>query len=268
MRIFISVDMEGMPGIFSNDQTDPKGDRYDEGRQIMTEISLSVCEELHKNGVEEVLIADSHDGMGNIYYEKMPEYVSLLRGSKRPLSMVYGIERGFDGAIFLGYHAAAGSLHASFDHTYSSTKYSEITVNGKRASEFYINLLVAGRNKVPVILVGGDQVLEEDVKEKAPWVEYVRFKESVSRHSSINPSPEKIKAQLKEKVRTAVKNLKSAKIVDVSPLTVVYRMKHTQDADVAELIPGLERLDGYSLEYKCKDATFAYRMMQVIAHLT
>ncbi|MGC8618420.1 MAG: M55 family metallopeptidase, partial [Thermoplasmata archaeon] len=119
MRVFISVDMEGMPSIFSNDQTDPKGDRYYEGRQIMTDISLFVSEELHKNGVGEILITDSHDGMGNIYYDKLPEYISLMRGSRRPVSMVNGIDRGFDAAIFLGYHAAAGTLHASFDHTYS-----------------------------------------------------------------------------------------------------------------------------------------------------
>ncbi|MEM3192852.1 MAG: M55 family metallopeptidase, partial [Candidatus Parvarchaeota archaeon] len=123
MRVYISVDMEGMPGIFSNDQTDPKGDRYDEGRQIMTDISIFVSQELHRNGVEEILIADSHDGMGNILYEKLPEYVSLMRGSRRPINMVFGIDRGFDAAVFLGYHAAAGSLHASFDHTYSGSKF-------------------------------------------------------------------------------------------------------------------------------------------------
>ncbi len=70
MRIFISVDMEGMPGIFANNQTSPTGDRYHEGREIMTNVCLWVSEELHKNGVDEVVIADSHDGMGNLYYEK------------------------------------------------------------------------------------------------------------------------------------------------------------------------------------------------------
>lgn len=267
MRIFISVDMEGMPGIFANNQTSPTGDRYHEGREIMTNVCLWVSEELHKNGVDEVVIADSHDGMGNLYYEKMPEYVSLIRGNQRPLGMVYGIERNFDGAMFLGYHAAAGSIHANFDHIQSSVKYSEVTINGERASEFYLNLLVAGEYKVPVILVGGDQVLEEEVKERAPWAEYIRFKESVSRHSSIVPSLEKVKVQIREKVKAAIKNLKNAKPVELSPLTVVYRLKNTQDVDTAELVPGLKRIDGYSLEYKCEDAVLAYKMIQVISSL-
>ena len=52
-------------------------------------------------GVNEIMVADSHWYMGNIYYEKMPKYVKLIRGSLRPVSMVFGIENNFDFAIFL-----------------------------------------------------------------------------------------------------------------------------------------------------------------------
>jgi len=268
MRIFISVDMEGMPGIFSNDQTDPKGDRYYEGRQIMTEISLYVSEEFHNNGADEILIADSHDGMGNIYYEKLPKYVSLLRGSRRPINMVYGIDKGFDAAVFLGYHAAAGSLHASFDHTYSGSKFSEITINGRLASEFYINSLIAGKYGVPVIMVGGDDVLELDVKNLTPWVEYIRFKEAVTRHSSITPSLENIKNEINKKVPRALKSIKPENIIKLSSLKVTYKLKNTSDADIAEWIPGLTRRDAYTLEYDCEDPVLAYKMMQVISNIS
>jgi len=40
----LSVDMEGMPGIFSKLQTDPDGSRYEEGRKIMTDIILIFLE--------------------------------------------------------------------------------------------------------------------------------------------------------------------------------------------------------------------------------
>ena len=67
MRLFLSVDMEGMPGIFSKLQTDPDGSGYEEGRKIMTDITLIFLENFHKYGFKEIMVADSHDGMGNIY---------------------------------------------------------------------------------------------------------------------------------------------------------------------------------------------------------
>lgn len=268
MKIYISVDAEGMPGIFSNEQTNPKGDRYNDVREIMTDITLWTCDELHKNGVDEIVVADSHDGMGNIYYEKLPEYVSLIRGNQRPVSMMHGVDRKFDGAIFLGYHAAAGTVRSNFDHTYCGVCFSEIRVNGVRASEFYLNLLVGSHYNVPVFLVAGDQVLEEDVKEKAPWAEYVRLKESVSRFSNISPSLEKIQKDLREKVRKALAdNLGKSELVKLPALTVEYVVKNTQTADVAELIPGIERTDAYTLKYACNSALQAYRMLELLVNL-
>lgn len=266
MRIYISVDAEGMPGIFSPDQVDPKGSRYAETRQIMTEITLSVCEELHKSGVDEVMIADSHDGMGNIYYEKIPRYATLISGSKRPVSMMTGVDQKFDGAMFLGYHAAAGSLHSTLDHTFTG-KYTEVRINDTKASEFYINLLIASRYRVPVLLVGGDNVLEQEVKERAPWIQYVRFKESVSRYSNISPSLESIRTLLAERVKRAMENQSQAKVPDFHLREISFIMKHTSDADDAELIPGLQRVDAYTLRYECEDIVDAYKMMQVIAKL-
>lgn len=268
MRIYISVDAEGMPGIFSNKQTSPEGDWYKDVREIMTDTTLWTCDELHKNGVDEIVVADSHDGMGNIYYEKMPEYVTLIRGSQRPVSMMHGVDRKFDGAIFLGYHAAAGVARSNFDHTYCGVCFSEIRINGVRASEFYFNLLVGSHYNVPVILVAGDQVLEDDVRDKAPWAEYVRFKESVSRFSNISPSLEKIEKDLREKVRKTVKErLPKAELVKLPKLTVEYVVKNTHTADVAELIPDIERTDAYTLKYVCDDAVKAYRMMELLVNL-
>ncbi|MEM3193090.1 MAG: M55 family metallopeptidase, partial [Candidatus Parvarchaeota archaeon] len=187
---------------------------------------------------------------------------------RRPINMVFGIDRGFDAAVFLGYHAAAGSLHASFDHTYSGSKFSEIIINGRKASEFYINALIAGSYGVPVIMVGGDDVLESDVKELAPWAQYVRFKEAVTRHSNITPSIERIRADIIAKIPSALRSIKPENIIKLSSLKVKYKLKNTSDADIAEWIPGLKRTDAYTLEYECNDAVLAYKMMQVISNIS
>jgi len=268
MRAYVSVDMEGMPGIFHVAQTAPKSFLHEEGRKITTKITKITVEALHENGIDEIYVADSHWYMGSIIYEEMPEYVSLIRGSLRPVDMMYGIERGFDAALFIGYHAAAGTTHAILDHTYSGQSFYEIRVNNVKASEFYINALVAGEYDVPIILVGGDDKLKTDVLEKAPWIEYVTFKESITRYASISPSIYKIEKILRESIKKAVAKIgKEAKPLKVNNPIFTFIMKNTAYADTGERIPNMERIDPYTLRYHAKNIIEAYKVMQILANL-
>ena len=66
MKAFISVDMEGMPYIVIPGHLSLKGTLYEEARKTATKITLTVAEELHKNGFNQILIADSHGPMVNL----------------------------------------------------------------------------------------------------------------------------------------------------------------------------------------------------------
>jgi len=271
MRLFLSVDMEGMPGIFSKLQTDPDGSRYEEGRKIMTDITLIFLENFHKYGFEEIMVADSHDGMGNIYYDRIPSYAKLMRGARRPLSMITGIDKGFDGLALIGYHSAAGTMHSSFDHTYSSTKFHEIRFDGKRMSEYLLVSLIAGKFNVPVILVSGDQFLMQEVLERTPWAKYVKLKDSIWRHSSISPSLEELRREIELRCQESISSLRNGlmrpfKLEGMH--TVEFVMKNSEDADLAELIPGLKRVDAYTLVMQTGDPIEIYNIMQLIAYLS
>ncbi|MEZ0289825.1 MAG: M55 family metallopeptidase, partial [Sulfolobales archaeon] len=102
MKAYVSVDLEGMPFIVSGEHLFVKGSLYNEARRIATRITLVVAETLHEEGFEEIIIADSHGPMINLEVEDLPEYIVMIRGSLRPLSMVVGVERA-DIALFLGY---------------------------------------------------------------------------------------------------------------------------------------------------------------------
>ncbi|HVP16671.1 MAG TPA: M55 family metallopeptidase [candidate division Zixibacteria bacterium] len=92
MKGFISVDLEGMPYIVIPGHLNLKGPLYEEARRIATKITLITADELNKNGFDKVTIADSHGPMVNIRIDDLPEYVEIVRGFPRPLSMVSGIE--------------------------------------------------------------------------------------------------------------------------------------------------------------------------------
>ncbi len=271
MRIYISVDVEGLPGISHMEHLSPKRALFDECKKIMTKISLQTAQTLHDEGVDEVWVADSHGFMGNIPYLEMPDFVRLIRGFPRPISMVYGIDRGFNAAMFLGYHSAAGTYRSVFDHTFSGRVVHEMRINGRLASEFYINALIASYYRVPVILVMGDDKLRKDVEEVAPWIEYVEVKESIGRYAVITEPIGKVLKELTTHVKEALNKLRRGEVglIEVSKdLTLEITLKQTAYADLAEEIPGIERVGAYKLRYVAKDPIELHKIIDLIVMMS
>ena len=134
MRVYISVDMEGVAGIVHEDQTDPIDPRhagdYNRFRRLMTGEANAAVEGAVAAGAKTVLVNDSHWLMRNLLAEDLHPAAELLSGGPKLRSMVEGVEAGFDAAVFIGYHARAGTAHAIIDHTYSTCVY-EARLNGR-----------------------------------------------------------------------------------------------------------------------------------------
>ncbi len=267
MKAFISVDLEGMPYIVIPGHLRLKGSLYDEARRIATKVTMAVADELHKNGFDTVVVADSHGPMVNLLVDDLPEYVEIVRGYPRPVSMVAGVE-GCDACVFLGYHAKSGTAKSSFDHTYSGGSISKVEVNGIEVSEFLLNAYAAGESNVPVILVAGEtQLLEDDVKRYAAWAETVALKRSLSRVSAKSPSMVKIEKQLRMAVNRAVANFKRNKarlLTAKKPVKLRVTFLATHFADVAELLPSVKRINGLSVEYTASNLIEAYKTFEFL----
>jgi len=268
MKAFISVDLEGMPYIVIPGHLSLKGTLYDEARKIATKVTLIVAEELNKNGFDEIVIADSHGPMVNLLVDDLPEYVEIIRGYPRPVSMVSGVE-GCDVALFLGYHAKFGTAKSSFDHTYSGGSINRVEVNGVPVSEFLLNAYAAGDLNVPVILVAGEaRLLKDDVELYAPWAETVALKHSLSRVSARSFSMLKIEKELKEAVRRAVANFKQNKVETVEaqkPVKIGVTFLASHFADVAELLPIVNRINGLKVAYTASNIIEAYKIFELLA---
>ncbi len=266
MRAYVSVDFEGLPHIVSYSQLLPKGKLFNEARTIVTKIVKHICEVLYREGVKEITVADSHGCMINIDPEELPEYVKLIRGIPRPLSMIVGVE-DCDFAMFIGYHAGAGTIRGVLDHTFSSTSIYTLKINGIIASEYLLNALAAGHYGVPIILVAGDEVLKDEVHKYTPWAEFIPMKRGLSRFSAISYSTTRI---LKDLECGIVRALDKYKRGETRPLKVDDKIimeisfRSTEFADVAEMIPGAERIDGYTVRYCCDNMITAYRILEVV----
>src|SRR5437868_9028530 len=88
MKIYISVDMEGVVGVVTADQLTPTGFEYQRFREFMTQETIAAIEAAFAGGATEVTLSDSHGNAENLLIEKMPKNVFLVRGFPRPLEMM------------------------------------------------------------------------------------------------------------------------------------------------------------------------------------
>ncbi len=270
MKAFISVDLEGLPFVVTLGHLNLKGSLYDEAREIATKLTLIVTDELHKNGYEKIIIADSHGPSVNLLVEDLPECIELVRGTPRPISMVAGVE-DCDVAIFLGYHAKFGTEKSTFDHTYSGGSIHKLEVNDVTVSEFLLNGYTAGELGVPVILVAGDaKLLEDDVQKHAPWAETVILKHSLSRFAARSPSLLQIEKELRDAVKKAITNVNENKVkplVTKKPVKLCVTLRDTHQTDIVSLLPIIKRIDALKVEYISTDMVEAYKTFQAIVYL-
>src|SRR5690625_1034180 len=108
MKLFLSVDMEGVTGLPDHTFVESSKQHYERACRIMTGEANAIIEGAFENGASDVLVNDSHSGMTNLLVEELHPEASIITGGRKPLSMVQSLDDTYAGAIFAGYHARAG----------------------------------------------------------------------------------------------------------------------------------------------------------------
>ncbi|MCH4885942.1 amino acid amidase [Acidaminobacter sp. JC074] len=186
MKVFISVDIEGITGVSHWDETLQTSPFVEQ----MTREVAAACEGANLAGATEILVKDAHSTGRNIDPKCLPHNVKVLRNwSMGPLSMMEGINESFDACMFVGYHNGAFMPGNPLAHTFTNTKIQYLKINGRYMSEFEINAMTAHYYNVPVVFVSGDQALCHDAKELLSHIETVAVMEGIGDASiSIHPS--------------------------------------------------------------------------------
>src|SRR5207245_10799603 len=249
MRVYISVDMEGIAGVVHESQTDPTtpafAAEYGRFRRLMTAEANAAVEGALAAGATRVLVNDSHWFMRNLLAEELHQSAELVSGDPKPRSMMQEIDQqgGFDAALFIGYHARAGTPNAILDHTYAD-RIHEVRLNGRPVGERGIHAALAGVSGVPVALVSGDSGLAAEAKELlGDHVATVVVKQAVSRHAAKSVAPVVACRMIREGVIQALQRPHQPLVLS-PPVTVEVDFAMTIHADMAELCPGARRAGG------------------------
>ena len=270
MRVYISVDMEGVAGVVHEDQTDPIQSRhageYNRFRRLMTNEANAAIAGALDAGATRILVNDSHWLMRNLLAEELHPAAELMSGGPKRLSMVEGIQEGFDAAMFIGYHARAGTSNATIDHTYTSRVY-EARINGQPVGELALNAAMAGVYEVAVALVSGDQSLAAEAKVLlGNAVETIVVKEAVGRFAARSLAP----SVACERIRTgagAALRRKHLPFTYPAPVKLEVDFVVTQMADMAELVPGSSRIGGRTVGYAGDDYREVFRAWRAMYNL-
>lgn len=122
--------MEGIAGVTGRSDITPGNWDYERFRHQMTNEANAAVQGAFLGGAETVIVPDSHGGMRNLLYEELDPRADLISGHNKMLTMVEGGQEA-DGAIFVGYHARAGSEAAVMDHTISGAMVHHWFVDGQ-----------------------------------------------------------------------------------------------------------------------------------------
>ena len=250
MRVYISVDMEGITGVVHTSQTQPGERDYERFRRIMTREANAAIQGALDGGATEILVNDSHGPMTNLLIEDLHPAARLLSGRPKLHGMMQGIAHGWDAAFFIGYHSRHGTTASVLDHTWSSATIVGAELNGRAVCEGDLNAGLAGEFDVPVALVTGDEAYcrqqQELLGEDLP---VVAVKSSVGRFAAESLSLEEAHRRIREAAARAL-TARRPPFRYPAPYRLVLTFNHAGRADNAALLPGSERVDGLRVAYE------------------
>lgn len=267
MKLYLSVDMEGITGLPDYTFVSASMHNYERARKIMTNETNYVVDAAFQSGCSEVLVNDSHMKMNNILIDELHPDAQLITGGVKTYSMVHGIDETFSGAMFIGYHARAGMpgvMSHSMIHMVRN-----FYVNDMQVGEIGMNAMVAGYHGVPLLLVSGDDETAKEAEALIPNVTTAIVKEAVSRSTTKSLTPKKAGELLRGKVKQAIENRHHVKPL-TPPENPIIKVEFVNygAAELAHMMPGTEIIPGTTIvQYQAKDILEAYRALLVMIEL-
>ena len=225
LKVFISIDMEGLAGVVSSSDVSANGPDYAHFRAIMAGEANAAIDGAFRAGATEVVVRDSHGAKQNLLPGTVDVRAKLLRGqSTGPKNMMEGIDESFDAVVYVGYHAKAGTPNAILEHT-STGNVIDFSINGVSLPEGGYNALVAGLYDVPVVFVAGDRAVVDQLRGLLGSIEAVAVKEAVG-DAILGLSPEEAQDRIRAGVEAAVRNRAAAKPYKLpGPYTMILKVR-------------------------------------------
>ncbi len=268
VKVYVSVDMEGVAGIVDWAQCLAGGDDYALGRELLLgEVNAAIDGALAA-GAAEILVNDSHSVMRNLPPGALHGRVRYLSGRFKPRYMMQGLDASFDACLFLGYHAAMATPGV-LSHTYNPRAIAGARLNGITTGEAGLNALVAQHFAVPVAVITGDQYVGPEAAPFCPGLVHVPVKESVSRYAARHLHPDEAREAIGVAVHDALSIVEELRPPDIAlPATLEVDLANPDMAEQATWLRGVARVDNRTVTVTDDDPLRLFGTFVTLVYLT
>jgi D-amino peptidase len=207
MRVWISVDMEGISGLVRWADVVSAGIDFQRNRRLMTLDANAAIAGAFDAGAEEVVVEENHgvEDLCDLVLDEIDPRCRVVRGAGRPsATTMAGLTPETGVALFVGHHARAGSFPGIMAHTVSYERFREVRLAGAPIGESEIMTIRAGELGVPAGMVSGDQVVCAELAKRAPWIEQVCVKRALSNVAGDVIPPARAREMIREAAKRAV----------------------------------------------------------------
>lgn len=261
MKVFISVDMEGVTALTDPEDVAPEGSEYQRGRVFMTGDANAAIAGAFDAGATEVLVNDSHWIMRNLLIEQLDPRARVIKGFHKPMCMVQGLNSSFDAALFVGYHSCAGTEGGVLNHTLLGKEVQNLLLNGEPIGETRLNALLAGHHGVPISFVAGDTAVCAEAKRVlGEDLETYAVKDGIDMFTAECLHPDVTSQGIREGVARALAHKRRPHEFD-GPQTFGFEWNTTTIASSCELIPGVSKPTPRTTEFTTEDVEEAMRII-------
>lgn len=269
MKVFISLDMEGISGLSEWEDVIPGRRHYEAGRRLLTQDVNAAIEGALEAGATQIIVNESHGPMNNIILEELHPQADVIRGFFKPLCMMQGIDSSCDAAFFIGYHGKAGSGDAVLNHTLSGLAIHRLILNGKEVGEAGLNAAIAGAFGVPVVLVTGDSQTAKEVEEDIPGVFTVAVKTGITGLSSQAMHPVRARELIRQQAKEALLHRRTVKpLAQKGENTIEIEFTKSQFATAVSWMPGMELIEGRTVRFHSPDLVSMMPVLQAMLLIT
>jgi D-amino peptidase len=291
VKVFISLDMEGVAGIVDWSQCRAPGQPYEEGRRLLLGEVNAAIDGAVAGGATEIVCNDSHGTMNNLDPAELHAQAVYVSGRHKPLYMMQGLDATADVVFMVGYHGSISGESSVLSHTYNPAVISHVELNGARVGESGINALVALACQTPVGLITGDQ---QTIAEADPFLadaERVVVKESFTRFGASNLHPEVARELIADGARRAVERAvaEPSEVWEIAadapeapsaepavlrlpaislPATLEVHMQTADMAEVASWVRGVERTSVRTVSIRGEDPLAMFRSFVGLSYIT
>lgn len=265
LKVYISVDMEGIAGVVSNEQLGPSGFEYQSARQWMTSEALAAIQGARDAGATQIVVSDSHGNGQNLLIDQLPPDVTIVRSWPRPLMMMEGIDSTFDAALFVGYHSSTSNVSGVRAHTMSSATLTGVAINGTQMPEGGVNAAIAGYFGVPVVMISGDDAAVAEVSRIVGPMEGAIVKRAISFHSAATMTPKAAQDLIRTKAKAGVVRRAGLKpLVLAGDVTLDLSFKNYRTAEMLAYLSVVKRTDAHSVRFVGRNIVEVSRFLEFV----